>query len=404
VTAHSDRVERLATTLSERRRLLADMARGQALSQAVAHTSRESRLSLWVLTTTGRLVASDADPLPPAHLDAIAATAVTSARLPAVVNPPDDAAAATYTVFDVERGQRRRLARWVIAVSGSADAWPAPTAKAVGELAAIAALEHVRQIDSRSIWRGIADAAVQLIANDDAQQAEVYLRQLGVDVDAPAVVIAAGVNRGSVPLDDVRQLLDDAISSAAEPLLASGGSGEVLALVQPRHKTSDAALLDSLTRSLRRIGPGLRNDRLTVGVSVQATLASLGGAVRAARFARQLAGDTRLPVEVVCDSDLWTARLLLNSVPDLLRTTFADRVLGPVVSYDDRGAGDLIPTLAAFFACDGSWSRTADQLGLHINTVRYRIARIERLTGRSVAQTDECADLYAALTLLRSTG
>jgi hypothetical protein len=404
VTAHSDRVERLATTLSERRRVLADAARGQALSQAVLHTARESGLSLWVLTTTGRLVASDADPLPATHLDAITATAVTSARLPAVVSATDDAAAATYTVFDVERGQRRRLARWIIAVTGSADAWPAPTAKAVGELAAIAAIERAVQVGRRSMWRGIADAAFQLLASDDAQRAEVYLRELGVDVEAPAVVIAAGLNRASGRHDDVWQILDDAITPAAERVLGNGDSGEVLALIQPRHKTSDAALLDSLTRSLRRIGPGLRTDRLTVGVSVQATLASLGGAVRAARFARQLAGDARQPVEVVCDSDLWTARLLLNSVPDVLRTTFADRVLGPVVSYDDRGAGDLIPTLAAFFACDGSWSRTADQLGLHINTVRYRIARIERLTGRSVAQTDGMADLYAALTLLRSTG
>jgi PucR-like helix-turn-helix protein len=404
VTAHSDRVERLATTLSERRRVLADAARGQALSQAVLHTARESGLSLWVLTTTGRLVASDADPLPATHLDAIAATAVTSARLPAVVNATGDAAAATYTVFDVERGQRRRLARWIIAVTGSADAWPAPTAKAVGELAAIAAIERAVQVGRRSMWRGIADAAFQLLASDDAQRAEVYLRELGVDVEAPAVVIAAGLSRESGRHDDVWQILDDAITPAAERVLGTGDAGEVLALIQPRHKTSDAALLDSLTRSLRRIGPGLRTDRLTVGVSVQATLASLGGAVRAARFARQLAGDARQPVEVVCDSDLWTARLLLNSVPDVLRTTFADRVLGPVVSYDDRGAGDLIPTLAAFFACDGSWSRTADQLGLHINTVRYRIARIERLTGRSVAQTDGMADLYAALTLLRSTG
>ena len=404
MTTHSDRVERLATTLSERRRVLADAARGQALSQAVLHTARESGLSLWVLTTTGRLVASDADPLPATHLDAIAATAVTSARLPAVVSATDGAAPATYTVFDVERGQRRRLARWIIAVTGSADAWPAPTAKAVGELAAIAAIERAMQVGRRSMWRGIADAAFQLLASDDAQRAEVYLRELGVDVEAPAVVIAAGLNRESARHDDVWQILDDAITPAAERVLGNGDSGEVLALIQPRHKTSDAALLDSLTRSLRRIGPGLRTDRLTVGVSVQATLASLGGAVRAARFARQLAGDARQPVEVVCDSDLWTARLLLNSVPDVLRTTFADRVLGPVVSYDDRGAGDLIPTLAAFFACDGSWSRTADQLGLHINTVRYRIARIERLTGRSVAQTDGMADLYAALTLLHSTG
>ena len=137
---------------------------------------------------------------------------------------------------------------------------------------------------------------------------------------------------------------------------------------------------------------------------MHATIASLGGALRAARSSRQLAGDSHKPVEVVCDWDVRSTRLLLNSVPDELRATFADRVLGPVLSYDVRGGGDLIPTLVAFFECNSSWSRTADQLGVHINTVRYRIARIEQLTGRTVSQTDDWVDLYTALTLLHPAG
>jgi hypothetical protein len=409
VTVEPERVARLAKALAQRRRLLAQAVSGHALQETVEYAARESALSFWVLTTTGRVVATDTGPLPTTHVDAITAEALAAARLPAVATTPDDHVA--YTVFDVERSSRRPLARRVIAVAGSADGWPTAAVDAISQLAAIAALDLARHVSDHNARRAVVDAAFGLLGADEAGRAGVYLRQLGVNLEAPAVVVAAGLTRQSRPDDEVRRVLEDAIvgidgiEGIAAPIVGAGGSHEVLALIQPPVAGGDAALLDSLSQSLRRIGPGLRRgDRLTVGVSMDATVASLGGAVRAARFARQLAGDTGQPVQVVCEADLRSVRLLLNAVPDVLRTTFADRVLGPVLTYDDRGAGDLIPTLAAFFACNGSWSRTADRLGLHINTVRYRIARIEQLTGRAVGRADDWMDLYAALTLLRPAG
>jgi sugar diacid utilization regulator len=278
------------------------------------------------------------------------------------------------------------------------------TADAIGELAAIAAIDQSGRVGERTTTRSIADAAFPLLTVDDTARTEVYLGQLGIDLDAPAIVVAAGLLRGSRPDEDLRLALEDAIAPLAEPVVGIGSAGEALALVQPRPGVSDADVFESLTTSLRRIGPGLRRDRLTVGVSMRATIASIGGGVRTARSVRQLAVDERQPVEVVADSDLHTTRLLLNAVPDILRMAFVDRVLGPVISYDGRGTGDLLPTLATFFECNSSWSRTADRLGLHINTVRYRLARIEQLTGRTIAQSDDWVDLYAALTLRRSAG
>jgi DNA-binding PucR family transcriptional regulator len=57
-------------------------------------------------------------------------------------------------------------------------------------------------------------------------------------------------------------------------------------------------------------------------------------------------------------------------------------------------------TLRAFLDCNGSWSRTAQQLHLHLNTVRYRITRVEELTGRDLSRMDDRADVYLALHLL----
>ncbi|MFD9125870.1 helix-turn-helix domain-containing protein [Kitasatospora sp. NPDC059571] len=48
-------------------------------------------------------------------------------------------------------------------------------------------------------------------------------------------------------------------------------------------------------------------------------------------------------------------------------------------------------------AHDGSWARTAEALHIHVNTVHYRIRRIEELTGRSLARLEDRVDLRAAL-------
>ena len=48
----------------------------------------------------------------------------------------------------------------------------------------------------------------------------------------------------------------------------------------------------------------------------------------------------------------------------------------------------------------GSWVKTAEATHLHLNTVRYRIGRVEQLTGRDINDTAHRADLHLALNLL----
>ena len=40
-------------------------------------------------------------------------------------------------------------------------------------------------------------------------------------------------------------------------------------------------------------------------------------------------------------------------------------------------------SLEAFIECNGQWERAARQLYCHRHTLRYRIRRVEELTGRS---------------------
>ncbi|MCY7401502.1 MAG: helix-turn-helix domain-containing protein [Nocardioides sp.] len=90
------------------------------------------------------------------------------------------------------------------------------------------------------------------------------------------------------------------------------------------------------------------------------------------------------------------ALLLALQEPDIV-DSFVEHVLGPVRSYDQAHGTALIATLRAFLEQHGSPAEAARVLSVHVNTVRQRLERVERLTGRSLAETGDRVDLWLAL-------
>jgi DNA-binding PucR family transcriptional regulator len=92
-----------------------------------------------------------------------------------------------------------------------------------------------------------------------------------------------------------------------------------------------------------------------------------------------------------------THERLLASVPTPVLRSFTERLLGPLAEYDARHNAELLATLRSFLACDGSWSACAARMYVHVNTVRYRISRIEALTGRDLSALPDRVDFFLAL-------
>ncbi|MFE2025733.1 PucR family transcriptional regulator [Streptomyces hygroscopicus] len=156
------------------------------------------------------------------------------------------------------------------------------------------------------------------------------------------------------------------------------------------------ALLAAIREPLAR---GLDGDgRLTLGVSAAVPSADgLRGALEEARHARRVAAARPGRVCAAGHQELASHVLLLPFVPDDVRRAFTARLLDPLRAYDRRHRAELIPTLEAFLECDGSWTRCAARLHLHVNTLRYRIGRIEQLTGRELSRLEDKLDFFLAL-------
>jgi DNA-binding PucR family transcriptional regulator len=96
-------------------------------------------------------------------------------------------------------------------------------------------------------------------------------------------------------------------------------------------------------------------------------------------------------------AEIYTSALLLATVPDDVRRSFAARLLDPLFDYDSRHQSELVRTLDTFLDCAGSWNTCAERLHVHVNTVRYRLRRIEELTRRDLSSMADRVDLFLAL-------
>ncbi|WP_258177246.1 PucR family transcriptional regulator [Streptomyces solincola] len=180
--------------------------------------------------------------------------------------------------------------------------------------------------------------------------------------------------------------------------VAPAERGEVVAVVRCDPDAAGAeparlAALWPLVLAARPVVP------LHAGLSVPAAAAAaLPAALAQARYARDAARVLGPGAGCVTAGDeLSSLATLLAGVPAGVRETFAERTLGPLGDQDSSAHAILLRTLEVFLAHNCSWARTAEALHLHVNTVHYRIQRIQALTGRDLTKLDDKLDLYAAL-------
>ncbi len=82
----------------------------------------------------------------------------------------------------------------------------------------------------------------------------------------------------------------------------------------------------------------------------------------------------------------------------------ADRVLGPILAYDEAHGTELMRSLSVFLEENRSWQRSAELLHVHKQTLVYRMHRVEELTGLDLRSTADVVQLWLALRALEFSG
>jgi hypothetical protein len=106
--------------------------------------------------------------------------------------------------------------------------------------------------------------------------------------------------------------------------------------------------------------------------------------------------------QTISYSELGIYRLLLQ-IGDMHQLwRFAEDVLGPLIEHDARHKVDLVSTLSIYLNQHESLKQTARVLGVHVNTVSYRIQRIEELASLDLANPDHRLSAHVAAKIIES--
>ncbi|MTH53394.1 carbohydrate diacid regulator [Bacillus mangrovi] len=130
-------------------------------------------------------------------------------------------------------------------------------------------------------------------------------------------------------------------------------------------------------------------------------LIGAGKSVRPARIAdsyqqaeRALLSHKPLTQRIVYDEDL-TVEMLLSEVSLKTKEEYIERTISPLLAE-----GDLFTTLQTLFENNHSLKKTAEALPVHINTLHYRLKKIEEVTGLNPSRLNDALILYLAVLLM----
>lgn len=359
--------------LGRHRRLLTAVAEGADLPQLFALTAAELGITGAVISASGRLVVGSLD-----DPERLARAFLTAPRLPHVT--------AGHTIFAISRGHR--AAGWALVCEGDL----LERADLGYELAACVALERTRAEEGRRVERRLTEQLIGAASAGESAELATRMRTCGLDAAQPYTVMNAtvhrqGATRGPDPATLGGQVVEELLGGDA---VAAAGADGAIAIVPSRPDLAD------YLRSAVSVLSVLRDTRISIGISGSLTgPAAIKGGMEEAGHARRLA-EAR-GGGVVTSDEIYTHALLLATVPADVRNSFAERLLAPLFTYDARHQSDLVRTLGTFLDTAGSWNACAEQMHVHVNTVRYRIRRVEELTGRDLSTMADRVDFFLAL-------
>lgn len=257
---------------------------------------------------------------------------------------------------------------------------------------AVVALELMRDRVARETERRLAGDVLAAALAGRMEPAELRRRLEPFGIGEEAAVLVFDIEQPATAVATLEQAL---VAASCPAVVAPYSVGERELL---------CAVVDAAER-----------DPLDVAAEVRKALVAEGAATRAAA-SRPAAPETlrhcfhearcaleatafengRAP-DVASWRDLGAFTLLLSIQDDEALSLYCDSVLGPIEEGDEEYGGELLRSLEAFIEQNGQWERAARQVYCHRHTLRYRMRKVEELTGRDLARAEHRIEFWLAL-------
>ena len=254
------------------------------------------------------------------------------------------------------------------------------------EIAFVAAAVYARAAEARGAWDSrieatIVDAVVRAEADESVTS---RASTLGWDSEAPTAVVIAGAPK-NLQIDELRR----ASARLSLDMLAAPQGERLVCIFAGEALTDPARACDLVTK----LEPHFASGPVVIGPLAE----GLRGAPTSARSAASGYRAARAWPEgprTLLSNDLLPERALAGD--GHARRTLARDLFGLL-----KGSKELLETCVGFLDAGSSMEATARAMFIHPNTVRYRLRRIQEVTGYNPTDAREAYVLRLAITLGR---
>src|SRR5918995_7086321 len=343
-----------------------------------------------VLDVAGEPIAHGGRRLPASALEALRAEVASRGSAAAPFVPPLDELRGRALAHPVSpRG--RAAEAWLVVVRRSGELGDFERL-CVQQAAVVVALKLMRERVARETERRLAGEvlAAALSGRMGSGDLRDRLAPFGVG-DRAAVLVFELADPAAAEATLAEHLAGEGIPSLLAP--QSAGRRELLCAVIDSRDRDPVEVATAGVRALQAAQGQVR-----AAASRDAPTERLRNSFHEARCALEATGFTNGDSpEVASHRDLGAFTLLLSVQDDEALRLYCDSVLGPIEDSDERYAGELLRSLEAFIERNGHWERAAGDCYCHRHTLRYRIRRVEELTGRDLSRANDRVELWLAL-------
>lgn len=192
----------------------------------------------------------------------------------------------------------------------------------------------------------------------------------------------------SIRFDKAINQVRQAMARQRRPCLVARRRGVIVILA---HSGVDiSALYNDLCRGLER-----PDGQVAIGEPAL-TPQQIPRAYAQARRALTARQQSSKPYGATAYADLGVTRILAIEENAAEVERLISDWLGGLLDYDKLHGTDLVPTLAAYLDRGGNYDETARALSVHRNTLRYRLARITKISGHDLIEVDTRLNLHLA--------
>ncbi|MBV9605366.1 MAG: PucR family transcriptional regulator ligand-binding domain-containing protein [Solirubrobacterales bacterium] len=271
----------------------------------------------------------------------------------------------------------------------------------------IVALELLRARVAGDTERRLAGDVLDAIVTGELTGSELARRlgPFGLGERVAAVVLRPAGEGRTVPQASVEGALWTALREEASPALVASVGPLACAMVPGG---DDDELFALGERVVAAAEVELRGEPVRVGIGRGVPVVDARRSFHEARCALEALalgvagsadGNGSAPERprVATYKDLGSFQLLLSLQDDEALRLFCDSILGPIEASEGPYGGELMRSLEAFIEENGQWERAAKRLYCHRHTLRYRIRRVEELTGRNLGSARDRIEFWLAL-------